>query len=186
MKQQPQHLFNSDVLVDLEKEQPADEKVAFTTGVSPSNPGANLLLRPLARDDYEKGFLQLLAQLTTVGEYPKEQFEERFEEMRALKDTYYVCVLEDTTTGKIIATGTLVVERKFIRGAAKRGHIEDIVVDSNTRGKQLGKLIIQTLRLLAKRTGCYKVTLDCSTTNVPFYEKCDFSKEDIHLMTKRF
>jgi glucosamine-phosphate N-acetyltransferase len=40
--------------------------------------------------------------------------------------------------GRIIATGTLLLERKFARGCGLCGHIEDIVVDAGQRGKGMG------------------------------------------------
>ena len=47
-------------------------------------------------------------------------------------------LLADLDTGKVIATATLFVERKFIRNCGKCGHIEDVVVDSTYRGLRLG------------------------------------------------
>ena len=38
------------------------------------------------------------------------------------------------------------VEHKFIHGGRSVGHIEDIVVDSSTRGSGLGKLMISRRR----------------------------------------
>ena len=45
-----------------------------------------------------------------------------------------------------MACGTLMVEHKFIHGGRSVGHIEDIVVDSSTRGSGLGKLMISRRR----------------------------------------
>jgi len=111
----------------------------------------------------------------------KKKFEDRFREMQAAKDVYYVVVIEDTKKSKIIGTATLLVEKKFIRGAGKSGHIEDVVVDSSYRGKNLGKRVIDQLVHLAKSIGCYKVILDCSEKNVSFYEKCGFTKKEVQM-----
>lgn len=92
------------------------------------------------------GFLQLLSQLTSVGDVSEEQFlsklsifpqfsfferfetfcfnfnylsfSERFDAMQACPNTYYVTVIEDTTNGQVIGSSTLVVEQKFIHGCA--------------------------------------------------------------------
>lgn len=32
--------------------------------------------------------------------------------------TYYITVIEDTTTGEVVGTGTLLMEQKFIRNCA--------------------------------------------------------------------
>jgi glucosamine-phosphate N-acetyltransferase len=56
------------------------------------------------------------------------------------KGDYYVTVIEDTRSNKIIGAATLVIERKFIHGCGIRGRLEDVVVNDTYRGKQLGKL----------------------------------------------
>ncbi|PSC72859.1 glucosamine 6-phosphate N-acetyltransferase [Micractinium conductrix] len=99
--------------------------------------------------------------------------------MSKRKDTYKVVVIEDLDKGSIIATATLVVELKFIRGCSKCGHIEDVVVDSTYRGLRLGLRIIEALMKAAEEAGCYKVILDCSEENVPFYEKCGLIKKEV-------
>ena len=38
--------------------------------------------------------------------------------MKECPDTYYVTVIEDTLTGQIVGSGTLVVEQKFIHECA--------------------------------------------------------------------
>ena len=53
-------------------------------------------------------------------------FKTRFQEMKNAQDVYYVVVIEDITKQKIIGTASLVVERKFIRGAGKVHHIYEI------------------------------------------------------------
>ena len=52
---------------------------------------------------------------------------------------YYVIVIEDLKRQKIVASGTLFIERKFLHETASAGHIEDIVVDAEERGHQLGR-----------------------------------------------
>lgn len=60
--------------------------------------------------------------------------------MSGCPGTYYTFVVEDTNTKDIVASCTLAVEKKFIRGCSCRGRIEDVVVDEAYRGRQLGKL----------------------------------------------
>lgn len=42
------------------------------------------------------------------------------------------------------------------------GHIEDIAVDADQQGKKLGLRIIEALKYIGAKMGCYKVILDCS------------------------
>jgi hypothetical protein len=45
---------------------------------------SHLVLRRLQLDDYDKGFVTLLFQLTETGEVTKEMFEKRFKEVRSI------------------------------------------------------------------------------------------------------
>ena len=56
---------------------------------------------------------------------------------------------------KIVAYGSVVVENK-VRGEVA-GHIEDIVVDSEVRGKMIGVSLIKELIKVAKNKGCYMI-----------------------------
>ena len=152
----------------------------------------------------------------------------------------------DLDKGSIIATASLFMELKFIRGCAKCGHIEDVVVDSSYRGLRLGLRVIEALMAAAQvrrgrgagaqrsgwqgvgwlrvgaalaaaaaaregwthcrrlalaaslhmmmhagrrcalpppqEAGCYKVILDCSEANVPFYEKCGLERKEVQMV----
>ncbi|KAJ3201284.1 Glucosamine-phosphate N-acetyltransferase-like protein, partial [Entophlyctis luteolus] len=98
------------------------------------------IIRPLHSADYEKGFLQTLSSLTTVGSISKEQFIDRFNYLKGCKDTYYTIVVEDVKNAKVIGAGTIFVERKFVHTCGLVGHIEDIVTAESARGLNLGRL----------------------------------------------
>ncbi|XP_076234139.1 glucosamine 6-phosphate N-acetyltransferase [Calliopsis andreniformis] len=135
-----------------------------------------LLIRPLKSGDYDRGFLQLLTQLSEVGNVNKEQFLNCFHMMKST-GSYYLVVIEDVSTGKTIASATLVLEQKFIHNCALRGRIEDVVVSNKYRGKHLGKLIVKILLQLARYLRCYKLSLDCKDHLIPFYESLGFKCE---------
>ena len=134
------------------------------------------VIRSLRSGDYDRGFLQLLAQLTEVGNISKEQFLNRFHLMKNA-GSYHIIVIEDTSSGKIIATATLVIEQKFIHNCALRGRLEDVVVNNKYRGKHLGKLVINVILQLALYLRCYKLSLDCKDNLIPFYESLGFKRE---------
>lgn len=69
-------------------------------------------IRPLERSDFDHGFLDVLRVLTHVGQVTKEEFENRFDEMRAGAGGYHVLVILDGDS-KIVGTGALIVERKL-------------------------------------------------------------------------
>ncbi|KAG2273853.1 hypothetical protein Bca52824_056408 [Brassica carinata] len=131
-------------------------------------------IRRLEISDKRKGYMELLGQLTVTGSLTDEEFDRRFQEISSYGDDHLICVIEDESSGKIAATGSVVIEKKFLRSCGKVGHIEDVVVDSEFRGKHLGK-----------RMGCYKVILDCSVEKKVFYEKCGMLNRGIQ-MSKYF
>lgn len=54
-------------------------------------------------------------------------------------------------------------------------YIDDLCVDEEKRGKQIGKTIYNYVLGFAKEQGCYNVTLNvwsCNETAMKFYEKC--------------
>ena len=72
----------------------------------------------------------------------------------------------------IVATSSILIESKFLHCGSKVGHIEDVVVDKDARGSGLGQKIVEHCIEYARKNGCYKVILDCSNKNVPFYINC--------------
>lgn len=132
-----------------------------------SDVGEGLFLRPLASDDRTRGHLEVLQVLTKVSDPGAKAYAERFALMKASSATsaYFPIVILDSTQDRIVATGTVFVEHKFIRGLGCVGHIEDIAVDASMQGRSLGKKIIHALTHLSKQAGAYKVILDCDAKN---------------------
>ena len=121
----------------------------------------NLKLRFLdPQHDYSKRFLETLSQLSMVGSLSKQDFDDTWNQITAQKT--FILVLEDTEKGKIVASGSLLLEQKFLHQGGLAGHIEDVVCDEGYRGHSLGKKLIAALVYLAKQKGCYKVILDCN------------------------
>lgn len=83
---------------------------------------------------------------------------------------------------EIVGYGSIFYEVK-IRGG-KAGHIEDIVIKDNQRGKGFGKMIIDFLTQDAKDEKCYKVSLSCKEHNVVFYEKCGYQRDGVTMQLK--
>lgn len=166
-------LFDSHLITSVDVGKVAE----FKTKITAANPGENLRMRALGAEDYKRNFDGLLGQLTTFVPHTREQYLKRFNAMKSKVDTYFVVVLEDMTTNKLVGAATLVVELKFIRGCAKRGIIEDVVVDESLRGKELGKLLLCALIEMGRNLGCYKLSLNCTDDKMTYYEKFGFKAE---------
>ena len=141
-------------------------------------PGADLRLRPLQIGDFSLGFLQLLTQLTKVGDISEDQWQQRFVDMKKKVGTYYVMVVEDRKTQQVVGATTLLVEQKFIHECSQVGRVEDVVVSDKYRGRQLGKFLVAVAILLAQKLHCYKVTLNCTDSMLAFYSGLGFKCEE--------
>lgn len=139
-------------------------------------------IRLLEKNDFHKGYLQLLSELTGIGTVSEKDFIERFEEIVKSGNTH-ICVIE--CDDLIVASGTIIIEKKFIHSCSQIGHIEDIVVSEKYRKHRLGKQIIDKLLDIAKENGCYKTVLYCNDQTKPFYKKCGFTEYE-NLMIKRY
>lgn len=42
--------------------------------------------------------------------------------------------------------------------------------------------IIEQLKYIGLKKDCYKIILDCSQKNVPFYEKCGFAVKELQMV----
>ncbi|GAB5356732.1 hypothetical protein AAMO2058_000314300 [Amorphochlora amoebiformis] len=135
-----------------------------------------LLARKLQKTDYSKDFIGLLSQLTTVGDITQKMFEDRFTLIQK-RETQTTLVIENTDKKKIVATASLVVLFHISIGLV--GHIEDVVVDSKTRGKGLGRKIMSAVLAYARASGCEECILNCSEKNSKFYAKCGFLKSKV-------
>ena len=157
-------------------------------------------IRPLQPRDYGLGFLSVLAVLTSVGEISEADFSERFRYLHSTAPGTYYLIVVLNGEGKVVGTGALVVERKFIHGLGLVGHIEDIAVARDQQGKKLGLRIIECLDNVGESVGCYKVSatgervnlekylltcaqtiLDCSEANEGFYVKCGYKRAGLEM-----
>lgn len=149
--------------------------------------GNDLVLRPLRRDDFDRGYMQLLSQLTVVGDITREIYEKRFDQMKSSAGTYFILVVADLKSNSIAGSITLVFEQKFIRTASSRGRIEDVVVDNAYRGKGLSKILLDVACQLSKKLGNYKLSLECKDDLKALYGQFGFALEQgQNYMCQRF
>ena len=142
--------------------------------------GESRKIRRLREDDFERGFLLLLQQLTVCPKMSKEKYLRRFRQLK--NGPEYVYVMTNEAGTKIVGSATLLVERKFARNRGCVAHVEDVVVDERERRTGLGKTLIDGMSVIARNyVGCYKSILDCAAENVKFYEKVGFSPKEIQM-----
>jgi len=148
--------------------------------ITPIKAPPSFEIRPLRLDDFAKGFAALLSQLSDIEKLDSAQFTVAFNEMRQA-GSYFIVVIEDLSKKTLVATGSLILERKFLHSAGLCGHIEDVVVKEEYRSHSFGRIILEQLKQIALRKGCYKLCLDCAEKNVPFYEKLGFKRKELQM-----
>ena len=139
----------------------------------------SIIINRLRKEDYYNGFLDVLEQLTIV-EKDNISYQSFCDNIDNLNSDIFV--IRNKLNDKIIATGTIFIEVKFIHNLGKVGHIEDIVVDEKYRGRGYGKMLIHYLTNYGKIKGCYKIILNCTVKNKNFYKKCGFEQKEIEMV----
>jgi glucosamine-phosphate N-acetyltransferase len=144
---------------------------------------SQFFIRELNESDYLKGYTNLMGQLTDVGQPTEKQF---WNLCHYLSCTVYhsIYVLIDGERNRLVGSGTLLIEPKFIHGCSKLAHIEDIIIDKKYHGMGLGKKMVRFLVDNAHKQDCYKVRLICKDDVKGFYERCGFQPDQIGMMVK--
>jgi glucosamine-phosphate N-acetyltransferase len=126
--------------------------------------------------------LSLLSELSIVTELDNNLYLEHVKKITNM-GTIIVCYRENPISENfdIIASGTIIIEPKFIRGGKSVGHIEDIVVKSTHRGKQISSDILNLLKNIARENNCYKVILDCNEEVKKVYNRSGFEEKGIQM-----
>ena len=81
----------------------------------------------------------------------------------------------------IVATVTIILELKLLRGLSTVGHIEDVVVSRDYRGKGLAKQMIQYCMAFCQSHHCYKIILNCKNDLMLFYQKFGFDSKNVQM-----
>lgn len=94
---------------------PSDEALFSNDLISPAVVEAlpeGYTCKPLQPSHFHTGYLDVLRVLTTVGDISEDAFLERYNWLKKRNDEYYMLCIMDGT-GKVVGTGSLVVERKL-------------------------------------------------------------------------
>ena len=126
--------------------------------------------------------LNLLSELSIVTELDTNLYLEHVKKISSM-GTIFVSYIDTPLSENfdIIASGTIIIEPKLIRGGKSVGHIEDIVVKSTHRGKQISSDILNLLKNIARENNCYKVILDCNEEVKKVYNRSGFEEKGIQM-----
>ena len=136
------------------------------------------VIRDLQGPDFFKGLLETLRNLADV-QLTLEQAGEVHR--RRLRTGVRCYIAWSPEAGEVIGTVSLLIEQKFIHNGGKVGHIEDVATRKGYEGMGIGTALVERSVGFATQMKCYKVILDCSENNVPFYKKIGFREFGISL-----
>jgi glucosamine-phosphate N-acetyltransferase len=128
-----------------------------------------IVLGELKPEDHHQ-YCYLLSQLTDCPVAEQELFDEQLKTINS-NPLHHIVIAR--SNDKIIGTITILIEPKIIHGMSYVGHIEDYVVDKDSRGLGVGKLLLEHAIKIC-RVKCYKVILDTKALNVDFYRRFGF------------
>jgi glucosamine-phosphate N-acetyltransferase len=135
-----------------------------------------MIFRELYKSDYEE-YIKLINDFRPINSHiTKETFENIYD---IIFKNSIIFVIE--IDNKIVASGKLLIEQKFIHNLAKYGYIEDIIVSEKNRNKGLGKKIVKYIVDYCKVNKFYKITLTCDEKLINFYKKNNFEVYQIHM-----
>lgn len=130
----------------------------------------------LTLGDFEIGFRETLAALKSM-----DVDDDRAAEIFKERQTQGIQSFTLKKEGRVVATAAMLLETKYYRGGHKVAHVEDVAVHPGYQGRGFGKILIACLIEEAALKGCYKIILDCSEKNVPFYEKAGFKQHELQM-----
>lgn len=138
-------------------------------------------IREIQEKDLDRGFFETLSNLKSVGELSQDS-EKSKRILHEIKSNplhkIFVVVKDD---GEVVGATTLLIEQKFIHNGGRTGHIEDVVTRKGFQGMGIGSSVVKKAIEAAREAGCYKIVLDCSEENVPFYEKLGFRRHEVEM-----
>ncbi len=135
----------------------------------------------ISKENIKKQYLCLLGELTNVTEISNELFETNINKIDLTGKIFVGYVLNSDKTIELVGSGTIILEPKIIRSSMSVGHIEDIVVKSEWRGKKISQSILNKLTTYALESNCYKIILDCVESVCPVYKSNGFEIKGIQM-----
>lgn len=123
------------------------------------------------------GVLACLESLAPVGLTEQQAAKVFQEQLRHHIDVY---VVQDQE--QIVATGSLVLERKFIHQGGLSARIEDVAVRLDMQGHGYGTKLVQWLTNEAVKAGAYKVSLTCKPSLLEWYRRLGYKTNGDYAM----
>lgn len=124
-------------------------------------------------------YIQLLSYLTSTYDVTFDTFINNIQKISEM-GIIICCIIREKNRVILVGSGTIIIEPKIIHGGKSVGHIEDVVVHPQYRGKGIAQSILNMLVEYSKES-CYKVILNCNPNMEQFYKRVGFDKKCIQM-----
>jgi glucosamine-phosphate N-acetyltransferase len=131
-----------------------------------------MIIRELTPNDINEQFIEVLEALA-----PVDASREELLETHAIRKRRGVKTFIGIVGGRIVATGSLVIEHKFIHSCGRVGHVEEVAVLEECQGKGYGREMMKFIIARASLESVYKILLNCSPKAAAFYVGLGFEKK---------
>lgn len=136
-------------------------------------------VRSLRFDDYEKGYLELVG--SSQEEISYSEFILSLTQLHQNRN-HTIWVIEDIHINKLIACATLFLEPKLgSRRYTKKAYIQDLVILPEYVKYGFDVKLMKFLRKMAKKEGCYELSISCPREKCSFYQRHGFSFSRLEL-----
>lgn len=141
--------------------------------------------------DYENDIKKLYLTLTNDNKINSISINEMvlwYDEMKQSNNKCFIMLVIQEKKGsgtdfeiKICGIITILIETKLIHGYCKVGHIEDIVINSEYRGNNLGRSLLKKAVDYTQEIKCYKVILNCNNDLINYYKNSGFLESNTQM-----
>jgi GNAT superfamily N-acetyltransferase len=139
-----------------------------------------IVFRKVKEEDMSRGLLETVHQLAPDHPYltyGRAKQIAKQQKTKGIKTTVAI----DTETCRVVGCCSLILEPKFNHVGGLAARIEDVAVAKDYQKRGIGKALIQHSVNEAKKSGAYKVVLNCYAAVGRFYEKLGFYENGIEM-----
>lgn len=140
-----------------------------------------LNMNPHKLEMIKNQYLLLLSKLTATDLLDNDIFRTNIEKIYEMGIIIIGVINDSSNNFEIVASGTIIIEPKIIRGGKNVGHIEDIVVADHIKGQGVSQKLLEILKTVARTNNCYKVILDCDNDVKNVYIKNGFELKGLQM-----
>lgn len=129
-------------------------------------------IRGLRKQDFENGLIECYNALAETDFTGRKWAIPIFTGRRQDSNVWMFVAVDDDE--RVLGTASVFLYPTYLHGGAYAAHIEDVAVHPDHQRKGIGRALVEHCLKRCRLANVYKVVLNCSPANIPFYQKCGF------------